>query len=75
MNYADMNIYYGTKCKLFYEAYRMQTYIRTHVHTHMHTYGKGQKVDIVYVVVVCKEIILCIVKCFFSGQIIVLFAV
>ena len=22
MNYADMNIYYGTKCKLFYEAYR-----------------------------------------------------
>ena len=22
MNYANMNIYYGTKCKLFYEAYR-----------------------------------------------------
>ena len=22
MNYADMHIYYGTKCKLFYEAYR-----------------------------------------------------
>ena len=25
MNYADMNIYYGTKCKLFYEAYRTVT--------------------------------------------------
>ena len=27
MNYADMNIYYGTKCKLFYEAYRMYVYM------------------------------------------------
>ena len=27
MNYADMNIYYGTKCKLFYEAYRIPQWL------------------------------------------------